>query len=132
MINLAGDKDCDKQIRRELLRAKVDIVEVKQGNTEVPYTIIGRLYGFEFRRAWYYWVAKGPMPLKEAKELYAEPVGREDIRVAGHCGCPPPEPPWVKKSMVGKTQKGMIDLYHIDTEVGLRIFTDKIRQMHTS
>jgi hypothetical protein len=30
-----------------------------------------------------------------AKQLYADPVGRTDIRVDGHCGCPPPEPPWL-------------------------------------
>ena len=39
----------------------------------------------------YYWRVNGLMPLKEAMELYHDPLGREDIRVNGHCMRPSPE-----------------------------------------
>lgn len=44
----------------------------------------------------YYWIASGFVPLGIAKILYADPLGKEDVRVAGHCGCPAPEYPWVE------------------------------------
>lgn len=95
MQNLAGNKNCDREIRRELERARIDVVEGQATRGEVPYTITGSLAGWTFERAWYYWVAKGQLPLEIAKQLYADPIGKTDVRVAGHCGCPPPEPPWV-------------------------------------
>lgn len=59
----------------------------------------------------YYWTAKGRVPLQKALKLYGHPIGRDKIRVAGHCGCPPPEAPWVdwfapdgKKVMALKTK----------------------------
>lgn len=38
-----------------------------------------------------YWTVSGQVPLPVAQRLYADPVGRDLIRVTGHCGCPPPE-----------------------------------------
>lgn len=38
----------------------------------------------------YYFVVGGKVPLNVAEELYENRIGRTDIRVAGHCGCPPP------------------------------------------
>lgn len=58
---------------------------------EVGAEVAGRLGAFTFERAWYYWIVRGPMPLEVARRLYAEPVGREAVRVAGHCACPPPD-----------------------------------------
>jgi hypothetical protein len=95
MKNLAGNKDCDREIRRELERARIDIVEGQVTRGEVPFTVTGSLAGWTFQRAWYYWVAKGQLPLEIAKQLYADPIGKTDVRVAGHCGCPPPEAPWI-------------------------------------
>lgn len=43
----------------------------------------------------YYWRVNGLVPLSKAIKLYADKVGRDKIRVAGHCGCPPPEAPYV-------------------------------------
>lgn len=92
MENLAGNKNCDVQIRKELAKAGVDVVQLPASlKAEVPASIIGQLPGFKFHRAWYYWVVGGQVPLNVAKELYEDPNGREDVRVAGHCGCPPPE-----------------------------------------
>lgn len=165
MQNLAGNPRCDEVIRRELSVARIDIVTVPKGNSEVPFTLTGKLGDFTFYRAWYYWVVKGPMPLKYALELYADPAGRHDVRVAGHCACPPPEAPWItwrdadgnevlhmkekagiddfiQKGYIKPEQMkgrrfdehpenfhGFVDSYHIDSEVGLRLFADMIRKI---
>jgi hypothetical protein len=96
MKNLAGVPECDDYIRVELTKARINIVPCDLVGSEVPYRLEGQLGPFHFRRAWYYWVANGLMPLKFAQELYADPIGKTDIRVAGHCGCPPPEKPWIR------------------------------------
>jgi len=91
MKNLAGVKDCDVYIINELNEAGITILSVNQIKGEVPYTVIGILGNFTFRRAWYYWMVDGDVPLEIAKEIYVSSVGKKDIRVAGNCGCPPPE-----------------------------------------
>lgn len=106
------------------------------------------------------------MPLEIAKELFQDPVGREDVRVAGHCGCPAPESPFItwrapdgrivapvkEEALFDRTiAKGslkpeekakfifsddpasvgalaFLTSYHIDTEIGLRLFADTIRK----
>lgn len=90
MINLAGNKDCDNYILQELATAGIATRRVPLGNTEVPYTIEGRLGLFRLWRSWYYWVVKGLIPLPMAEELYADPIGKGDVRCAGHCACPEP------------------------------------------
>lgn len=114
-----------------------------------------------------YWVVKGLVPLDVAQILYADPVGKTDIRVDGHCGCPAPEPPWTTLRMPDGTElltlddkeqleatkhlnpdfyedymkqfsfsddpevrakaKCYVEMYHIDTEIGLRVFIDHLR-----
>ena len=91
MKNLAGVPECDDYIRVELEKARIAVVPCELTRNEVPYRLTGQLGSFTFRRAWYYWVANGPMPLELAQELYDDPIGKTDIRVAGHCGCPAPE-----------------------------------------
>jgi hypothetical protein len=116
MRNLAGDDDADRFIRRELDEATVERVVHPEciPNSEVPTTITGKLGPFKFKRLWYYWSVRGHVPLSVAKELYADPEGRERVRVDGHCGCLPPD--------------GDVDLYHIDTQAGLNLFVDTIRR----
>jgi hypothetical protein len=167
MKNLAGDPKCDAEIRRELTRARIPIVATSSRG-EVPASIAGELGPFKFRRAWYYWVVDGPVPLDVARELYADPVGATDVRVAGHCGCPPPDE-WatyfdaaglelcsdpdgeeeatfdgmIERGLLSADQKSrfryvpdrvaasvraVVQNYHIDTEVGLRLFVDTIRR----
>lgn len=63
MKNLAGVKDCDKDIRKELTKAKVEIKEVHDNKSEVPYTLIGVVGDWELRRLWYYWSAR---PIKKS------------------------------------------------------------------
>lgn len=167
MDNLAGKKDCDRVIERELVRCGIEVVRGARPTTEVPASVTGRLGEFTFRRAWYYYVVHGLVPLAVAKELYADPVGKDDVRVDGHCGCPAPEDPWLtyrapdgrevwglrdreaveafRKSGVNhptfeakfsavvfdddRTKyAAFVDCYHIDSEVGLRLFADTIKR----
>lgn len=172
MKNLAGDPHCDEEIRRELKRARIELVEGERSKHEVAASVTGKLGEFVFKRAWYYWVVQGPVPLEVARELYADPVGNTDVRVAGHCGCPPPEHPWVEYydaqgllvalDVGGKEReqfrvmiagghlteadralyhfvdseaerdsvsvRSVVESYHIDSEVGLRLFADTLRK----
>lgn len=89
--NMAG-RGCDNAtIEDELLHAGIEVVTGPVRDAEVATNRTGTLGPFTFTRAWYYWCVSGPMPLDVARKLYADPVGREDVRVAGHCGCPPPD-----------------------------------------
>lgn len=94
MINLAGVKTCDQIIKDELERAEIEVVKCKPVNSEVPYTIKGRLktlYGdLEFWRAWTYWVVSGKVSLEIAKKIFAHPEGKKFVRAFGHCGCVDP------------------------------------------
>lgn len=92
MKNLAGNPDCDGFIKEELRLANIPIIEAQDSNGhEVNAKVTGKLGQFIFTRYWYYWVVKGRMPLDIAKILYEDPIGKEAVRVAGNCGCPPPE-----------------------------------------
>lgn len=91
MRNLAGNEDCDLYIRDELEAVGISPMPVARSNTEVPYSIVGRFGEMIFTRNWYYWVVKGSVPLAAAREMYEDAVGRRDVRVAGHCGCPHPD-----------------------------------------
>jgi len=98
MINLAGVATCDETIKKELSEAIIAVVSVGDVQSEVPYTVIGELltpHGkFTFKRTWYYWMVIGNVPLAIANKIYENKVGKKDVRVAGHCGCPPPKD-WV-------------------------------------
>jgi hypothetical protein len=98
MRNLAGKKEntfCDEEIRLELDRAGIKVVDVDQSEGEVQYSVIGELvtsYGtITFRRAWNYWMVDCKVPLELAKKIYAHPEGKVSVRAGGHCDCPSPE-----------------------------------------
>lgn len=96
MENLAGVLSCDKQIRKELRAAGITKFRRIRRKNEVPSSVMGLLIknskvAFKLTRAWYYWVVEGSVPLEVALILYGTEVGKKDVRVAGHCGCPPPE-----------------------------------------
>lgn len=86
MKNLAGVQSCDTDIERELVRAGIEIVRGERTKNEVPASVTGKLGHFSFRRAWYYWVAIGDVPLRVAQEIYRDPVGKTDVRAGGDCG----------------------------------------------
>ena len=94
MINLAGCLECDGYIAQELTEAGIPIVSEDCTESEVPAHFTGQLAKFHFKRAWYYWVVSGPVPLEVARALYQTALGKKDVRVVGHCGCPPPDK-WV-------------------------------------
>lgn len=123
MKNLAGNKDCDHCIRSELVQAGIELTQIDRTRHEVPSSVGGRIVcdGNEIMlyRAWYYWVASGPVPLELARKMYSGPVGVNDVRVAGHCGCPPPDE-W--------QHDGFINTYHIDSQEGLNLFAQSIRE----
>ena len=153
MINLAGVEDCDITIRYELAKAGIDIYNIKEpGRSEVPYTLYGGLGGFipmdeetqgymdrhgimvdvmksfvsfTFERAWYYWMVNGYVSLDIAVEMYENPNGRNDIRVAGHCACPHPVDWKVKHKVCGMN---VVDHYHIDTQEALNYFVDTLKK----
>ena len=104
MKNLAGDRDADLFINEELYLADIEPQHVgEQEHSEVPYTVIGQLGNWRFRRAWTYWVATveeaiDGLPLKPALELHnmPNPVNPNQhlgqvIRSGGHAGCPSPD-----------------------------------------
>lgn len=152
MKNLAGVEDCDIYISEELEKAGIDIYNIKEPDrSEVPYTLYGGLGGklldeegqgfmerhgvavdsmksfvsFTFERAWYYWVVDGYVPLDIAVEMYENPNGKKDIRVAGHCACPHPAEWTVKHKVCGMDVVGG---YHIDTQEGLNYFVETLKK----
>jgi hypothetical protein len=119
MINLAGHELADVYCELELRRAGIEFVRCDYPQKdEVPSAISGIIGPLKLTRAWYYWRVNGPVPLPMARELYADPVGKTDVRVAGHCLCPPPEAPWIDEIHGVKC----ISSYHIDSQVGLDLF----------
>lgn len=114
------DPFVNDQIRVELESAGISIIPLsgpQQKFTEVPYAMIGALGSqkmvneylkmtrlldsesidslcenleFVFVRRWSYWSVTGYVPLDTAVKMYRDPIGKRDVRVAGHCGCPPP------------------------------------------
>lgn len=85
MRNLAGRKDCDRFIRKELNKVNIPIVARDLSKREVPASIAGQLGPFSFERAWFYWVVRGPLPLHVARKLYQHPE-RNVIRASGYAG----------------------------------------------
>jgi hypothetical protein len=80
---------------------------------------------FIFCRAWYYWIVTGFVPLHVAEELYADPIGKKDVRVSGHCGCPAPKE-WIKdRQLIAGHQ--CVESYHIDSQEGLNLFVRTLR-----
>lgn len=119
MRNLAGDTEAPKIVREEMTIAGIEPKKhfLFSDKGEVPADVGGVAYGCYFTRLWYYWEVKCDMPIHLAKEMYYEGgnIGRYDIRVAGHCGCPPPEH-W--------EERGSISTYHIDSQEGLTLFVE--------
>ena len=72
--NKAGDHaDTDEILRAELRSAGIPTLQeaegqppgylddlLRRGSGEVKTSVVGVLHGWEFKRAWYYWMASGP------------------------------------------------------------------------
>ena len=144
MKNLAGDKDADKYVREELRLAGIPMEnEVSKG--EVPYNTIGKINGWTFRRAWYYWMVSIPdsekgLPLDIAMELHLRKNPTDDneimgnsIRVGGHCGCPSPVEygayPFYDEE--GKpTVERYVRSYHVDDQISLNILAEVLKKYY--
>lgn len=121
MINLAGVEGCDKEIRKELIEAGINILEfpyVRDG--EVPTKIVGYLGPWSFYRAWYYWIASGDGIPPEIAEEFHKKHGQE-VRVCGDCTSPAPSDRKYKNFAVGN--------YHIDTQIGLNAFAKLLKEL---
>ena len=135
MINLAGrpKEEVDAQVTTELQAAGIPLFPFPMLQTgEVTTDVTGmigaescankRLPVWEFRRAWYYWVATLRLPsavrftMAKAKALHA--THGQEVRVDGHCGCPAPEEWW--------GEDGVPCHYHIDTQEGLKAFAEAV------
>jgi len=181
MKNLAGVEDCDITIKEELYLADIEMETVKDVLSEVPYTIIGRIGMWTFRRAWKYWAVSvvdtiNGLPLNSAMKLHNTPHPIEPDRLLGHviragghgAALPPNEygagPVYneeldnkliklgyeekyyeaLKKSFIsitvgeisklhneGKLDADLyVDIYHIDTQIGLTEFVKFLKTTH--
>lgn len=176
MQNLAGLplEKTDSIIRSELTRCGIKIIKsnTNLSHPDVKTHFMGELDNFKFYRNWYYWAVKGEVPLHIAEKLYENVVGQKEIRVAGHCGCPPPHewathytadgrklindpdgeqerewdglakkhPEWKElqpeakakycfvKDAAAVADKSVIEAYHIDSELGLYIFVQTLKE----
>lgn len=139
--NKAGDHpDTDSILEKELHQAGISTIWEQDCNTEygqsikdmirknsgeVKTSIIGVLHGWEFKRAWYYWICSGPgIPLEYAQLLHDQ--HGKYVRVDGDAGCVDP-----------KTRfKGLAcGSYHVDSPEGLKALADTIKliiQKHSS
>lgn len=129
--NKAGDHaDTDDILRAELHAAGIQTLQeaeskppefladmLRKQSGEVKTSVMGVLYGWQFKRAWYYWVASGPGIDVETAEVLHATYGRE-VRVAGHCGCPSPRE-WFRGLACGS--------YHVDSAEGLKALADTIK-----
>lgn len=130
--NKTGDhEDTDSILTQELTLAGIPTIQATDNTSdainrmlrrlsgEVKTCVIGVLHGWEFKRAWYYWVAKGPgLEYEVAKKLHEE-YG-DQVRVDGMAGGQDPY----------DANKGLaIDLYHVDSLEGLTALADAIKSV---
>jgi hypothetical protein len=118
--NLAG-KHNDEIPQAELSTAKIPINILPEmcRYGECKTIIIGSLAGWSFKRAWIYWIAKGPgIEVEAAERLHAK--HGKTVRVDGHCGAPSPRK-WFRGLACGH--------YHVDSPEGLKALADTIKSL---
>jgi hypothetical protein len=132
MINLAREMDkknpkvdplVQEIVRRELTEAGIKVNEMDlflKSCGEVPTSIIGTQCMWNFQRAWYYWVAKGPGIPVDRVEEFDKQWGKE-VRANGDCGCRGPLF-WNEGFSTGS--------YHIDSQEGLNAFVKMLKEIH--
>jgi len=122
MNNMAGSQCDPKAIEAELEEAGIKVLRnpclplINEVDCGFEGVIEFKGGYWEFQRAWYYWVAKGPgISPENAMELH-EKLGKV-VRVNGNCGCPPPSKSFATNS------------YHVDTQEGLNALAVLIRKL---
>ena len=114
--------EVDEAIERELTEAGIEISRLPNVNKgEVPTTVFcGTAHRWIFKRAWYYYIAKGDgIPPNIAEEFHGE--WGTQVRVEGHCGCPSP---------LYYNEGFAVGSYHIDTQEGLNAFVQLLASIH--
>ncbi len=129
--NKAGDHaDTDDILRAELAAAGIQTLQEADGKSpeymadflrkssgEVKTSVIGVLHGWQFKRAWYYWMCKGPgIELAAADRLQAD--HGKTVRASGDCACRGPRF-WFNGLACGS--------YHVDDAEGLKALADTIK-----
>lgn len=104
----------DREIREELRVCRIHELAYKMPG-QFGASLGGQLGPFVFERFWYYWEVRGDVPAKMAAELWADPLGRRDVRANGYASNHDPAGRHVYR-------------YHIDSEAGLRLFADTVRR----
>lgn len=135
MINLAGVTDCDKDIKKELYLAGIEVISCDEKG-EVPYTICGRIGNWKLTRAWYYWIASTEipsdgLPLEDAMKLHNKPnpidsdkIMGTSIRSGGHCGCPSPDEYGAQPVYDEALNKKLLALGYEEKELGGNKYID--------
>ncbi len=118
-IRTVGERDpkrADDTLAAELRAAGINVIELPERYGE-PHSIIGgELFGWKFRRAWYYWMVHGPgIPFEAATKLH-EAHGKS-VRVNGDCGCSSPT----------EQGGGPVTSYHVDNQEGLNALAATIK-----
>ena len=121
--NIAGKpvEENNETIKSELTQADITIIDLHFELTgEVKTNYIGFSNGWTFYRRWRYYSAQANegciLLFKYADELHKN-FGNE-VRVAGHCGCPSPNKHHNENYHMG------VSSYHIDSIEGLCAFVN--------
>jgi hypothetical protein len=85
---------------------------------EVPYRTFGTLHHFILKRAWRYWIVIGDVPMRLARTIYADDVGRQYIRTNGYAGNEDP------------IRFAKVHSYHIDSKEGLIRFAEIVNHYY--
>jgi hypothetical protein len=118
MTNVAGvePERTDLILKEELTVCGIEIVEHPEivPHPEVRTHLTGKIgENITMYRNWYYWVVQCEIPLEVALEMYADPAGRRDVRVAGYAGNVDEVEPWLRfkkgDAIVDKTSRKPAD-----------------------
>ena len=121
--NKAGaHPDNDDVLRQELSDAGIEVHSLGfllNNPGEVKTSIRGSLHGWDFERAWSYWVATGPGIDADTAEALHESHGNT-VRVGGHCASPSPREHF----------EGLgCGFYHVDDQNGLNALAEAIKSV---
>ncbi len=97
MKNLAGVKEADDTILEELYLAGIPAIKVDRSTSEVPFSYVGKIGNWTFKRLWYYWSVSidertTGLPLDIALELHNSKhptnggILGDTVRAGGHGG----------------------------------------------
>ena len=121
--NIAGksSKENNETISNELIQAGITVITLPTIiKGEVETNLIGSINGWTFYRRWRYYHTQANqgciLLFKYADELH-QSFGN-DVRVAGHAGCPSPKEHHNQIYHVG------VSSYHIDSIEGLTAFVN--------